>query len=497
MHLRRGTRWGAVAIAGAGLLAFGAAPAAQRATSAEADAHTSAATTSSAVTGRVIVVGSGNVASPPARHTGSPALTGVPAESGPTAPTDDWPMFGHDQTHTGVSPDTSPGASNVGGLTLKWKTFVGSKSGIFASPEVVYNSTLGEDLVYAATAGTPAYVMAINAATGAPVWKQKVGQAVRDSPAISGNTIYFGSHDHSLYALDATTGALICSYATTGMIESSPAVGDVDGTGDVVFLGDIGLGELRNAGHEWAVNGVGNTNGNCTLKWSFNSFGVTNGGTRTGSWSSPSLARDASGRWLDVFGSTNPDDSVYALDAVTGAEVWRYVTTTGADADVGAGPDISAPGVNGIADGAVYVPGKDQIFYALDLSTGTLIWRFNLRANARSSAKSICTPALLGKNVICPYNQFVYDFNAVNGKLIWRSPAISAGTFVASAAISGTSGDHVVFAGDEAGTEHAYSLSTGASLFSYQASSSIVSSTAVASSMIFFGGLDGNEYALG
>ena len=430
---------------------------------------------------------------------GAVALTAVPIAARAVAPTDDWPMFGHGQTHSGVSPDTSPGASNVAGLTLRWKTFAGSRAGIVASPAVVHNSTLGEDLVYAATQGSPANVMAINAATGTPVWTYKVGGGIRDSPAISHNTVYFGTRDHSLYALDATTGALICSYATTGMIESSPVVGDVDGTGDVVFFGDMGLGEKYNAGHEWAVDGVGNTNGNCTLKWSFNSFGVTNGGTRTGSWSSPALAKDASGGWLDVFGSSNPDDSVYALDALTGAEVWRFATATTLtnDADVGAGPNVSAPGVNGITDGAVYVPGKNQVFYALDLATGTLLWSFNLKANAGSGAKSICSPALVGNNVICPYNTFVYDFNAVNGTLIWRSPAISAGTFNSSATVSGAFGDRVIFAGDTAGAEHGFSRITGAPLFSYQTSTAIVSSTAIASSMIFFGGIDGNEYALG
>jgi outer membrane protein assembly factor BamB len=429
---------------------------------------------------------------------GALVLTAAAAgTAGAAAPTDDWATFGHDQAHSGISPDTSPNTGTVGGLTLKWKTFAGGKTGIVASPEVVYSTSLNEDLVYAATQGKPAYVTALNAATGAVVWTYKVNGAVRDSPSVSHNTIYFGTHDHSLYALNASTGALICTYATSGMIESSPVVGNVDGTGDVVFFGDIGLGENHNAGHEWAVNGVGNSNGNCTLKWSFNSFGVTNGGTRTGSWSSPALGQNASGRWLDVFGSTNPDDSVYALDAVTGAQVWRFATTTGGDSDVGAGPDISAPGVNGITDGAVYVPGKHQVFFALDLTTGTVIWSFNLKANAGSGAKSICTPALVGANVICPYNSFVYDFNAVNGTLVWRSPAVSGGGFIASAAISGSPGNQVVLAGDTAGTEHAYSLATGMPLFSYHGPPSIVSSTAVQSGMIFFGGIDGDEYALG
>ena len=411
---------------------------------------------------------------------------------------DDWPSFGHDQAHSGVSPDTSPNTSNVSGLTQKWKTLVTpGSSGIVASPVVAFNSTVGADLVYAATQGKPAAVMAINATTGVPVWTFKAPGAVRDTPVVAHGVVYFGTHDFKLYALDATTGHQICTFTTTGFIESSPMVANVDGTGDVVFFGDIGTGEKHNFGHEWAVNGVGNSNGQCTLKWSFNSFGVTLGGARTGTWSSPSLVQDANGRWLDVFGSTNPDDSVYALDAVAGTQVWRFATTTGGDADVGAGPSVTAPGVNGFTDGEVYVPGKNQMFYALDLVNGTKTWSFNLKANAGSGAKSICTPAILGRNVVCPYNKFVYDLDAVNGTLTWRSAATSAGTFVASAAISGSSGSQVVFAGDTVGTEHAYSLASGVSLFSFAAPPYIASSTAVAGNRIFFGSVSGYEYALG
>ena len=413
-------------------------------------------------------------------------------------PTDDWPTFGHDQAHSGVSPDTSPNTSNVSSLTQKWKTAITPGSaGILASPVVVYNTTLATDVVYAATKGKPAALWALNASTGAKVWAFTSPAAIVDTPAVAHNVVYFGTHDHKLYALNATTGTQICSYSTTGLIEASPAVANVDGTGDVVFFGDIGFTEKHNAGHEWAVNGVGNSKGQCTLKWSFNKFGVTSGGVNTGSWSPPAVVQDAGGRWLDVFGSSNPDDSVYALDAVAGTQVWRFATTSGGDADVGAGPSVTAPGVNGFADGEVYVPGKNQMFYALDLVKGTKTWSFNLKANAGTGAKSICAPAIVGRNVVCPYNTFVYNLDAVTGALTWRSPTTGGGTFVASAAISGSSGSQVVFAGDSTGTERAYSLATGAALFSFSAPPYIASSAAVVGNTVFFGDVNGSEYALG
>ena len=424
------------------------------------------------------------------------AITGAPRVSA-SAPGDDWAMFHRDQQHQGVSPDVVPGVSTASALTLKWKTAVpGSSSGLLGSPAVVYNSTLGKDLVYEASQGTHSTLMAIDASSGVPVWSTKLTGAIRDSVAVSGNTVYVGSHNAQLYAVNATTGAIVCTYTTTGMIEASPVVGNVDGTGDVVFFGDIGQGEKFNAGHLWAINGVGNTNGQCTLKWSFNSFAVTVGGTRTGSWSPPALVQ-VSGVWRVVFGTTNPDEAVYALNAATGAELWHYTTTTKGDSDVGAGPTISPPGVNGFADGVVYVDGKDQVEYALDLGTGALIWQFDLKKNAGSGAKAICTAALVGTNLIITYNQYVYDLNAVSGALTWRSVATGTAAFIASPGISGASGNQVIFAGDLAGTEHAYSLATGTQVFAYKAAATIFASSSIVNGMVFFAGLDGYVYALG
>lgn len=411
---------------------------------------------------------------------------------------DDWAMFHRDQLHQGVSPDANPSASTASSLSLKWKTAVpGSASGLLGSPAVVYNATLGTYLVYEASQGTRATMVAIDAATGATVWSTKLGATVRDSAAVSGNTVYVATHDQRLYAINATTGAIVCSYLTTGLIEASPVVGDVDGTGDVVYFGDIGQREKANAGHMWAVNGVGNSNGQCTLKWSFNAFAVTAGGTRTGSWSPPALTQDKTGRWLVVFGTTNPDNAVYALDAVAGTEVWHFTTTSVGDLDVGAGATISPPGANGFADGVVYIDGKDQVEYALDLSTGASLWQFNLKKNAGSGAKAICTAALVGTNLIITYNQYVYDLNAVSGAVVWRSAATGTADFIASPAISGAPGDQVILAGDLAGTEHAYALATGAEVFKFKASATIFSSSAIANGMVFFGSLDGSVYALG
>jgi outer membrane protein assembly factor BamB len=442
-----------------------------------------------------------------------PASCGLGNESepwqaigGPSPVSTDWPSFHHDPTHAGVASDFTIGASSAPGLSLKWATVVGGGGSkpppINSSPAVVHNAALGKDLVYVASGARPAAVDAIDAATGQIVWTYSVpGAGIWSSPAVAGNTVYIGGKDHKLYALDATTGQFQCSYDTGGVLLASPMVARIDGTGFVVFEGDAGVSDKLSAGHEWAINGVGNTAGDCTLRWSFNGFlnrGVNN--TRVGTYSSPAIGTDSTGRPLVIFGSTNPDDGVYALDARDGTQVWRFqAQITAGDEDVGAAPTISAPGVNGFADGVVYVNGKNLIEYALDLLTGAKIWQFDMGADSGVlTANSQGATALVAKRVVVSYANYVYELSATTGARQWRSPATAAQT-LSSIAVSGMRGDQVVFIGDLAGGEYGFALSTGALLYQFNVGGGamILSSAAVSAGKVFFGASDGHLYALG
>jgi outer membrane protein assembly factor BamB len=58
------------------------------------------------------------------------------------------------------------------------------------------------------------HVYAVDAKTGALVWKFKTGDVVHGSPAVSGGIVYVGSWDTYFYALDAATGALKWKFKT-------------------------------------------------------------------------------------------------------------------------------------------------------------------------------------------------------------------------------------------------------------------------------------------
>jgi outer membrane protein assembly factor BamB len=432
-------------------------------------------------------------------------ITGMAMAAWPASATasthDDWSTFHHDTMHTGVSTDAAIGATQAPSLNVQWSHPVGAGDPVFASPAVVYNATLAKTLVYEVSVGGTVHAFDT---TGASIWTspQNIGAGAVASPAIDGNSLYIGSDNGVLTALDATTGALQCSFTlptfapetAPGRIEDAPVVGH-DTTGAIVYFGDTGQSESVNHGHEWAINGAGNRSGACTQKWTHDL--ATTGAKRIGSWSPPALGTDSTGRPLLVFGSNQPDDAVYALDARDGSLVWRFQTLKNfPDADVGAGPTISAPGVNGFSHGVVYIDGKDRIEYAIDLLTGAQLWQFDMQADSAHSTNSVSCAALVGNLVVVAYWKYVYAFNATTGALVWRSVG-GAGSTVGSVSVSGGSGDQVVLRGDLSGNEYAYRLSDGALLKTVKvAATRLDASTAVAAGMAFIAGEDGNLYGL-
>jgi len=103
--------------------------------------------------------------------------------------------------------------NNVGRLGLKWSN---ASAGGRSSPAIV-NGT-----VYVGSGGYNVY--ALNATTGAQLWSYATGNIVWSSPAVANGAVYVGSYDNNVYALNAKTGTKLWSYATGNAVDSSPAV---------------------------------------------------------------------------------------------------------------------------------------------------------------------------------------------------------------------------------------------------------------------------------
>lgn len=310
--------------------------------------------------------------------------------------------------------------------TVRWRYDAGSA--VSATPALA-----GGIVVVAAWDGS---VHGIALATGKRVWRMATGPDARlawgyesgdnwtSSATVAGGTIFVGSGDGGLYALDLATGRTRWRAATGGRIRSSPAV-----AADQVIVGSF----------DGSVYSFDRTTGR--ERWRFATDGTrfasdTFGFDRKSIQSSPAVAGD-----LVLAGAR--DGFFYALDLVTGKERWRA--------------DHKVSWVNcspAIADGVVYVATSDgQVLQALDLATGRERWRADTIGIVWGS------PSVAGNVVYTPTTRGpLYAFDRATGRELWRA-RFGGGSF-SSPTISGDQ----LFIGNEDGGVYALDLSAPAPL---------------------------------
>jgi len=234
-----------------------------------------------------------------------------------------WPMHGHDNRHTGLSPNST--ANNLG--EEKW-WFFNDELFIEGSP-VVDN----DGMIYFGC--WDYYLYAINP-NGSFKWKCYIGGGVDSSPAIDENgVLYVGTvwrtGGNYLYAIYTSNGTKKWEYKTRGDIFTSPAIGD-DGT--------IYSSDGRDSIIALYPNG--------TLKWEYETGNVV--------LSSPAIGDDGT-----IYCGSH-DEHIYALYP-NGTLKWKFKT----DSWVHGIPTIGD-------DGIVYCGSDDEYLYALYPNNGTMKW---------------------------------------------------------------------------------------------------------------------------
>ncbi len=419
----------------------------------------------------------------------APGLASAPVAAATTIPTYQWPEAHGNPQLTGVSGDTSINSTNAGLLGVRWMVNLAAQS--LTSPVVGYNQTLGQTVVYAGSEG--GWFSAYSEATGKTLWSVSLGSAIRSTPTLDGNYIWVAAtYAPRLFKLDASTGAVLCSSSIYAVAEASPVVATPPGGIPTVYMGS---NDQAQNGPVYAFNEA-----DCSVEWQ--KVPYPGGG---GLWDMMSYAVDAptsahpSGEPLVLFGTADPDGSIYALDAVTGVKVWRYQTyVANADSDVGSGITISSPGVNGFADGVVYTTGKDGVADAVDLTTGTKIWTYTFENPPQSNA-SRSTPALVGNQLVFGTSEGTFDLNATTGTLNWHYVLPVGDENLGAVAVEGPPGEQVVLTTNLDGQFQVLSLATGAVLYSYQTHNYVASSPAVVDRNVLFTSADGflYDFALG
>jgi outer membrane protein assembly factor BamB len=100
---------------------------------------------------------------------------------------------------------------------------------------VLTTTAVKDGLVYTGTSDTFLF-LAFDAKTGKEKFHYRANGYVYSSPAISGNTAYFGDFSGSLLAVDIQTGKLKGKFATAGRIKNAPKVLNPKGDVDFNFL---------------------------------------------------------------------------------------------------------------------------------------------------------------------------------------------------------------------------------------------------------------------
>jgi outer membrane protein assembly factor BamB/tRNA A-37 threonylcarbamoyl transferase component Bud32 len=211
---------------------------------------------------------------------------------------------------------------------------------------------------------------AVNAADGKFQWKYPTEGGIVSRPAVMDGNIYFGSEDKTLHVVSARSGKVVWTYYTNGAIRSSPRIAE----------GHIFIGSDDHYLH--AVNLMTGR-----LAWRFE--------TADSVRSTPFVMNE-----LIYIGAESGD--YYAVD-YRGALKWRFHAKRA----------ITSSTIG--TQQALYFSSMDSTLYALDPRNGWVLWKFRL------GKPSICSPCLADEFVfVGAADGFIYAVDARSSKEIWR-----------------------------------------------------------------------------
>ena len=449
---------------------------------------------------------------------------------------EDWPKYRRDLLNTGYSAETGISSATVSSLKLKWRFPAGGR--VTGTPAVV--TIAGKSMVFFGTWRGVFY--ALNAVTGTQIWKYSIpalvptpfcasmpsGCEITSSAAVTNGIVYFGSRSGSLYALNATTGAEVWKVQlgdpTQGYeIWSSPAVYNGMVIVGLASHNDTpcvpGRVEARNAttgASVWSFATLDQTScpsGVCVgaSVWSsaaidaqYNMVYVSTG--NPGSTCSPGTAN-----------ATRYPDSIPALNASTGQLVnyFQAIPNDNRDLDFGSSPVLQVSGVINQCQGTptrirywVSAGNKNGVMYTLSRGasglqgppTATLLDGSGIIASpllVPHVTTSVCAPGrtrtIYQSDLIVPTtagNIFDLAQNRNGAISIAQQEAITtSGLLSAPAGIT-----DLIFFGGMNNTIYAMTTS-GTIVWQYPTLGFVASGPAISNGRIYVGSVDNNLYA--
>ena len=215
------------------------------------------------------------------------------------------------------------------------------------------------------------FLVAMYAETGEELWRFRTG-VTESPPLIIDGTIYFGSWDGKMYALDAETHQVKWTFQTGDQVKDAAAYwkgaiyfGSYDGK---VYALDAHTGKER-----WSASGVANFYASPAVAYGRVFIGNTDGrvyafGAKSGDllWARATggYVYSSAAVWERTIFAGSYDGRFYGLDAATGDVKWRFDSK---------GPISGSPVV---LDGVVYFSTLKSRTFGLDARNGKKIWEF-------------------------------------------------------------------------------------------------------------------------
>ena len=364
--------------------------------------------------------------------------------------------FRGDLANSGASNSPAPDA-----IRPIWDRDTGARE-IGATPAVAYGKVF---------ITTMHGLFALDAKTGGTLWTEPSARGF-SSPAVFDHSVLVGTSNGTVIRLNASDGSVqwetqLLAQPLFSGITSSPKVAF-----DRVFIGTFnesgGPGEVVSL---WVNNG--------SVAWRHATGSVH--------YASPAYADGSV--YVGIMGTYNttsqvtfdPPYGVLALNAATGEENWFFPTA----GSVAASPAIAGP--------RLIAPSKDGNVYAINRSTGTLIWQTRVEAG-------ISSPAVSGGAVFVGGGAFggnglVVALDVTTGTRRWsfapNGPVQASITYA---------DDKVLFATNSAhGIVYALNATSGTLVWSFEPSPAeyILGSPVVADGVVFAPSDNGHVYALG
>ena len=283
-------------------------------------------------------------------------------------------------------------------------------------------------------------VYALQASNGKMLWKFPTQDGVVTRPLADKEHLYFGSRDGHLYSLLRKHGRQVWKYATDGAIYSSPRMAQ----GYLFFGSDDGLLHVVHADSGQRV-------------WSFE--------TASPIRSTPYLDEQQL-----YFGTEDGD--FFCLD-FRGKMLWRYRSKRGI---------TSSPALH---ENTVYFADLGGVLYALDAQSGWVIWRF------RMDKGTVSSPAVTDRYVVIgSADASIYCVATDRGREVWR---FKTGHQVPGSPVIF---QDAVYIGSADGNLYCLELQTGRLRWKFSTDGPITGSPVIYNNVIYFGSADHRLYAL-